>query len=406
MKPGVAPRVAAADNIRRIVDEGAYSNVLLDQPGTQQGRDRATTQRLTLETLRWLPLIDFRIAAMSERKIESLDANVVNPVRVALTELHLGGDAHGVVDSAVEAVRVLGAGRASGFVNALCRRASSGDVPTPPEPDRTALEQGMPPWIWSRLAAVFGDGRAGELVDALNRPAPLAIRLRRSVPGAAGEPVAGISSARTMPSRRDVTALGDAAVVMDPASTGVALAVEVRPGDRVLDVAAAPGNKTSALWDAMDARGLLVAVDAHPRRTKRAQRRMRKLGVGAAWLTADGVRPPFPPQSFDRVLLDAPCTGLGTLRRRPEIKLRLDPESPRRMGELQRRLLEASLDLVKPTGRVVYSACTFFAEETVDVVAGLGAGPANLPGERYGDGTLLAPDTTGTDGMFVAVIDR
>ncbi len=402
---GVATRVAAAENLHRILGEGAHSNVLLDQPGEFQGRDRAVVQRLTLDTLRWLPLVDWRIEAMAERNPADLDPKVRTVVRIALTELHLGGDPHGVVNSAVEATRVLGMGRATGFVNAICRRFARGDVPQPPEAIRPALELGSPPWIWDSLAALFGSAETAALIAALNEPAPIGIRLRGNVHDPPGEGVPGIPGARLLSDRREVVNLGSAAMVMDPASTAVVDAVEARPGDRVLDVAAAPGNKTAALWDAMESEGLLVAADAHSRRTKRARRRMQRLDVGATWVTADGARPPFRIGTFDRILLDAPCTGLGTVRRRPEIKLRLDPSAPKRMGEMQRGLLEASLPLLRPGGRLVYSVCTMFAEETVEVIAGLDAQPPDLPGMRLGDGVLMAPHLTNTDGMFVAVID-
>ena len=120
---------------------------------------------------------------------------------------------------------------------------------------------------------------------------------------------------------------------------------------------------------------------------------------------ADALQPPL--ASMDGVLLDAPCTGLGTLRRRPEIKHRLAANAPFDAGKRQRAMLDAALALLAPGGRLVYSVCTVFAEETVDVVAGRrGRAPADLPGRPFGDGLLLSPHTTGTDGMFICVFDR
>ncbi len=194
--------------------------------------------------------------------------------------------------------------------------------------------------------------------------------------------------------------------VIDPSSTAVAAAVGAEPGMRVLDIGAAPGGKTASLWDAMAGDGSLVALDKSPPRLRRMERRMERLGVGAAFVAADGRRPPLRPASFDRVLLDAPCTGLGTLRRRPEIRHRIAEDDPAALGVLQRELLDAALGLVRPGGRLVYSVCTLFAEETTAVVAGSGAvPPAGLPGEVSGSGLLLAPHLTGTDGMFIAVVE-
>jgi 16S rRNA (cytosine967-C5)-methyltransferase len=123
-------------------------------------------------------------------------------------------------------------------------------------------------------------------------------------------------------------------------------------------------------------------------------------------VVADGRRAPFGAGSFDRVLLDAPCSGLGTLRRHPEIRHRITREGVLRLAGVQKELLEAALSLAAPGGRVVYSVCTITPEETQAVVAGKGARPPEgLPGRRFGDGWLMTPDAGPLDGMFVAVID-
>ena len=121
-------------------------------------------------------------------------------------------------------------------------------------------------------------------------------------------------------------------------------------------------------------------------------------------MNADGRDTGLAPGIWDRVLLDAPCTGLGTLRRRPEIRHRVQPADPAQLGGLQTELLEAAVALLAPGGRLVYSVCTIFAEETVDVVAGFDGVAPELPGDIWGGGRLLGPDTTETDGMFISVI--
>jgi 16S rRNA (cytosine967-C5)-methyltransferase len=123
-------------------------------------------------------------------------------------------------------------------------------------------------------------------------------------------------------------------------------------------------------------------------------------------MIGDAVRPPLRSGGFDRVLLDAPCSGLGTLRRRPEIRHRVTPDRINDLADLQKRMLASALGLVAPGGRLVYSVCTVVPAETVDVVKGSGAHPPEgLPGRVWGDGLLLAPHLTGTDGMFIALID-
>ncbi|MCL1595176.1 MAG: rRNA cytosine-C5-methyltransferase, partial [Actinomycetia bacterium] len=124
------------------------------------------------------------------------------------------------------------------------------------------------------------------------------------------------------------------------------------------------------------------------------------------WLVADAAKPPFRSSSFDRVLLDAPCTGLGTLRRRPEIRYRMDPDAPDRYGKMQRSMLQQAVGLLRQGGRLVYSVCTVFPEETIDVVANMGFhAPEHSIAEPWGDGVLFTPHLTRTDGMFIAVFD-
>lgn len=403
MKRGVADRLRAAELVTRVTDGGAHSNVLVDRTAGIDEAARATVTRLTMDTLRWMPLVDVRLDGASSRPLGDLDPMVRSVLRVAVTELLTGGAPHAAVDSAVEAVREARIARAAGFVNAVLRRVAAGlDVPSP---DRTG-EATTPPWIWERLASAWGADEAEAFLAAALAPAAIGVRLR---PGSApmGKPVPGIRSAAWLTSRAEAVAAAADVVVMDPASTAVALAVQAAPGMSVLDVAAAPGNKTGALWDAIGGEGLLVAADRHPRRSRSAIARLRRLGMTPSWVIADGARPPFRLGSFDRVLVDAPCTGLGTLRRRPEIKLRLDPAAPETLGAIQRTILESTLPLVGDGGRLIYAACTVFPEETVDIAAAFGGRPPDdLPGRRWGDGVLLAPHLTGTDGMFVTAFDR
>lgn len=402
MKPGVATRLRAAELVERVLGDGEHSNVMLATADDLTAENRAAIQRLVLDTLRWLPRTDAVLGVVSSRPLAKLDPIVRNGLRVGVTELHLGGAHHGVVDSTVEAVRRGGAPRAAGFVNAVLRRVTRGETPDDlPHP----LAVGCPPWIFDRLAAAWGHEDAEAYLAATMLPAAIGVRMRPGAPTPA-EPAVGIPGAGHVGSREEVVAAEGKLVVMDPASTAVVLAVGAGSGQAVLDVAAAPGNKTAALWDEMDGKGVLVAMDRSPHRLRIAAHRMHQMGVHAEWMLADGTRPPLRARSFDRILLDAPCTGLGTLRRRPEIKLRLDTTSPERMAAVQRRLLAAALPLLKPGGRLVYSVCTVFPEETIELAAEFGGRPPEgLPGRIWEGGLLLAPHLTGTDAMFISVMD-
>ncbi len=340
MKPGVAARREAAALLARITDDGAHSNVLLDRDLAVPAGQRPTTHRLVMDTLRQLPWADHVLAGASRIAVTDLDRDVRAALRVGITELLLGGDPHGVVDSTVEVVRSLGAGRAAGFTNAVLRTVAG----APHEPPDPATGLGVPGWIRDRLVEQWSPSEADAFLAASLLPAPIAVRQRPGGTPPPGEPLPGIAGAWVVPSR-------DAAAgspVMDAASTAVASALGAEPGHRVLDVAAAPGNKTLAIADAMTGSGTLVATDRSRRRVVTARKRLVTSGADhVGWVIADGSQPPFAPATFDRILVDAPCTGLGTVRRRPEIKLRLDEGSPDRMAALQRGLLAASVPLLR-----------------------------------------------------------
>ena len=193
----------------------------------------------------------------------------------------------------------------------------------------------------------------------------------------------------------------------DAASTAVGLALGSQPGERVLDMAAAPGGKTLHLWDLAGGEAEVVALDRHRRRLRSAQARLAESGATPIWINGDGRRLPFAEGVFDAVLVDAPCTGLGTLRRRPEIAMRLAEDSPGKLGVQQAKMLAEAWRVTRPRGRIVYSVCTVFPAETVDIVADYPASaPVGLPGRLWGKGLLLAPHVTGTDGMFISRIER
>ncbi len=407
MKRGVRTRVVAAEILTRIIDEGAYSNVVI-RTGTNdlEHRDSVFVQRLVYTAIRYLRRIDRTIETYANR---TPDAAVLPVLRIGVGEiLFTDGDTYAAVDSAVEAVRELGSPRAAGFVNGLLRTvARRGEPDLPSGDDGEALRLGVPAWLYRELAAGLGAGEAQRFLEASNEPARVGVRDRAGLePGVAIE---GIESAYLVDDIGDFTSEITAGqiVIADPSSTAVAAALDPQPGERVLDLAAAPGGKTLHLWDLMNGEGMLVAMDRHARRTATARRRLNRSGAAVHWVVGDAAAPPFAPASFDRILLDAPCTGLGTLRRRPEIRHRLTPESAGNAAAAQRAMLEAATRLLRPGGRLVYSVCTVTPDETTAVVAGMGSNaPAGVPGLPLAGGILLAPHVTGSDGMFIAVIDR
>jgi 16S rRNA (cytosine967-C5)-methyltransferase len=398
-------RAMAAGILIRIRDEGAYSNVLLPQATKDlRGPDRAFVYSLVTGALRRLRLVDEVIEAVTGRKLADLDPEVSAVLEVAIAEMITDdrGNVYATVNESVEAIKHLDRPRAARLVNGVLRGLDRKGLPELPR--NPARDVSVPDWIVQVLITDHGREEAIELLDGLRNIAPtVSVRVRPGAPVPEGSiPIAGISDTYGLTGRpRAVPGV----VFADGASSAVAQAVAPRPGERVLDMAAAPGGKTMSLWDQSNGQATIVAMDRHRRRLLSAKRRLDKETVYPDWMVADAATTPFADSVFDAVLLDAPCTGLGTLRRRPEIAMRLDGKSPNRMAAQQRAMLAEAWRVTRPGGRIIYSVCTVFAAETVDVIADYPAAlPADLPGKQWGSGLLLAPHLTGTDGMFVAAI--
>jgi 16S rRNA (cytosine967-C5)-methyltransferase len=276
------------------------------------------------------------------------------------------------VSATVEVVR--GPGRS--VVNAVLRRVATdlGRGPVAwPDP---ATQLSYPDWIVARLARDLGPTSARAALTAMNRPASMTVR--------------------------------PDGYIQDRASQLVAAHVGARPGERILDVCAAPGGKATAL--AASDPALVVAADLAPDRAATVAANAARLdAVDLAVVVADGVVPPWRPASFDRVLVDAPCSGLGVLRRRPDARWRVQPGDVPRLAGLQRRLLSASVSLVRPGGLLVYSVCTLSREETRGIDGWLARTepdleplpPPGAPWQPAGRGALLVPQAADTDGMYV-----
>ncbi len=394
-------RALAARSLDRVLNEGAYSNVVVANQAVAEQADRRLYQRLVFESLRYLPAIDEAIDRATSRRLDRIQRDVLAVLRIATAEVrYLSRPPHSAVSGAVEAVREIGKPKAAGFVNGVMR-AVVRDLD-----DSVASERylGMPRWLYDRLVSVLGDD-ADAFITASNTPPRTGIRSRDGQQRGEASDIEGAAYMEHHASVGDLVVAG-ALDVIDPASVAVVNALDVDIGDRVLDLAAAPGGKTRAIVDRIAPDGHVIACDIHVRRLWRAERRSRALS-NVTWIVADATSSPFRDATFDKILLDAPCTGVGTLRRRPEIRYRIDEEAPSRYGALQRLMLKNALRLLQRGGRLVYSVCTLFPEETSDVVADLGAvRPSESTGIPWGDGSLLAPHITGTDGMFIAVFDR
>jgi 16S rRNA (cytosine967-C5)-methyltransferase len=369
------------DVLERIESDGAYANLVLPKVLARSDldeRDRRFVTDLVYGTTRMRRACDYLVDRFLAKPPTG---RVRNALRLGAYQIAFAGvPAHAAV---AETVAVTPR-PARGLVNAVLRRVADAGPPGEAAWPDDATRLSVPDWVLDRLAADLGRDRALAALAAMDE-APTAVE------------------------RPD-------GYVQDPASQQVAAAVGAGPGDLVLDLCAAPGGKATALA-AAGAR--VVAGDVRQRRAGLVLANGRRLGLDDHLFVAvaDGTRPPFRPGTFDRLLVDAPCSGLGTLRRRPDLRWRVEPGSIDDLAGLQRRLLAQAADLVRPGGTLVYSVCTLTAAETIgvdswlvehrpdlvpDLPAGAGGGGVAGPGpgwEPWGRGALLLPQAQGTDGM-------
>ncbi len=361
-------RRVAVEALVRIDTDGAYANLLLPQLLARSGlseRDRAFATELVYGTTRHRRACDWFVDRFA---LGDLDPAVRASLRLGTYQLRmLGTPPHAAVSATVDTVPR----RARGLVNAVLRKIAGADDAWPSD----AVRLSYPDWMVDRVSADLG-------IDVAHAA------------------LASMNGAASAVERAD-------GYVQDLASQWVAEAVGAIDGERVLDLCAAPGGKATLM---VGSGATVVAADLRSSRVGLLVENRDRLGVVAARLptvVADGTRPPFLPASFDRVLVDAPCSGLGSLRRRPDARWRIDAEAPARLAALQVRLLAAAAELVAPGGTLVYSVCTLTAVETTSVAEAFGASHpgwtvADVPGDpwqRWGSGAILLPQAVGTDGM-------
>jgi 16S rRNA (cytosine967-C5)-methyltransferase len=412
------------------VEDGAFSNVVVPaslRTSGLAGRDRAFATDLVYGTLREQRRLDALLAPAVDRPIADLDPPVRAALRTGAYQLVHGAPPHAAVGETVAATPR----RARGFVNAVLRRVA-GSGPPWPEPADLATRLSYPDWIVDERRALVGDGPPLESVLAAgNRPAGVTLRPnpRRANGDAVAAELAGSGAAvargALVPEAVLVRRAGDPAVLpvvaegratpQDQASQAVIGIVDAGPGERVLDVAAAPGGKATGLAERIGDAGLVVAADLDGGRLRLVARAAERLGLAnVSLLRSDGRRLPLRPRTVDAALVDAPCSGLGVLRRRPEARWRTRRESVPVLAELQRELLREAAGVVRPGGRLVYSVCTLTATETIGVAEwAVGALDGFVPAARppapwrpHGAGALLLPDAADSDGMFVLTLQR
>ncbi|HUZ46527.1 MAG TPA: 16S rRNA (cytosine(967)-C(5))-methyltransferase RsmB [Terriglobia bacterium] len=446
----VSPARQAAFEILVQVDAGkAFAADLLEgrKAATLSDADRALATEIVMGVLRWRGEIDFRLEQLSGKTIASFDREVATALRMGVYQIAFLEKIpkSAAVNESVELTKLARKRSASGLVNAVLRKCEPSQVQpggNKSERGKAALadaERTVPSWLFERWEKNYGRDAAASLAVASTQvpstnlrttslcQEPALVEERLAEKGIAvrkGRYAAGALVVQSGKGMNSQVAMEMGLAIQDEASQLVASLVAVRPGQQVLDLAAAPGMKTSLLADAI-AGGLLVACDTNRTRLCTMRKLLPRLTTNLKpiqFVQLDASQElPFR-QTFDRILVDAPCSGTGTLARNPEIKWRLAPEDLARLAGLQSRIFRNALDLLAPGGRLVYATCSLEPEENEKVVESV---LPEFPGcrllarrELSEEFPTLAslfdsrgyfhtrPDPNGTDGFFAAVITR
>lgn len=415
-------RRVALQALRRVGEDEAWSTVAVPAAvaALPDQRDRAFASHLAYEALRWQGTLDHLLADHCRRPLGDVEPALLRVLRLGALQLwHSDVPPHAAVQTSVELARETVPARradgAAGFVNgvlrALSRALADGGPRWPSDPrDRTALTTGHPRWVVDDLADRHGLARAAAILAADSDPAGLTLRARDDRDELLAElHAAGIraTAGRHAPEAVHVQGIDPRSLPavsqgrarpQDEASMLVVHAARVAPGDRVLDLCAGPGGKTTHLATLAGPSGHVTAVELHEHRARQVAEAADRMDVAVDVRTGDATDPPLDPgERFDVVLVDAPCTGLGVGRRRPEVRWRRQPADVPALAALQRSLLGEAGRWLAAGGRLVYAVCTWTGAETHQVVD-----RATPPGLVCTSRRQLLPDADGTDGMFIA----
>ena len=435
------PRDVAALVLARVDKEGSYASAALeaelDRAVQLDARDRALATELVYGSLRVLPWLSANIERFAPRGTKSLDARVRAHLLVAAYQLFfMRVPAFAAVSEAVGAIRTARGPRVAAFANAVLRKVAAQAASFDDAGRGQAIVESAPPWLREALERAVGadDARAflacgGDAPAVVMRVERLEERdawiekLRAAAPHGSFEagrvsPAAILARGAGKPQKLPGWAEGAWAIQEEGAQLA-GLALGAREGERVLDACAGRGNKTATLARAVGPLGAVDACDVSPAKLERLAIELARLGLrtratfAVDWTVGAGdVQGPY-----DRVLVDAPCTGVGTLRRRPEIALRREGADLAALARAQVAIASRAAEQVRPGGSLVYVVCSVLREECEDVVQALAAAspslqpaPFDAPAARAvaGDAPAfrLLPHVHGTDGYFVARFTR
>lgn len=399
--PIAPPRRLALDVLNRLDRTDALLDPIMEQVQAEnpfsEGRDRSLFQHLVYGVLRWRGRIDWIVGHFSKTPLKKIDPSILNIIRIGLFQvLFLDRiPVSAAVNTAVEMAKQQAPPWVVRFVNGLLRNAAANHATVPfpdpeKEPDRyLAAHQSFPRWMIRRWISRFGAVETELLCSAVNRIPPITIRTN-TAKTSRDDLAAALSdftqNLRKAPQAPDGISFFRPSVpicelpwfreggfqVQDEAAQLVGLLLSVEPGQKVLDACAGLGGKTGHIAQLMENKGTLVALDRDAGKLARLETEMRRLGIGIVRTKAlDLESPPTkprPPDRFDRILLDAPCSGLGVIRRNPDAKWKTGKKALARFARRQQRFLSRLAELVSPSGILVYSVCSMETEETDQVV--------------------------------------
>ena len=393
-------RRVAYEVLLRVFEQDAYADrVFRTAAEGLDERERAFAQRLAYGAVQRMRTLDYAIDTLGKRPVRKLDPPVRAALRLGAYQVgYTDTPPHAAANESVELVRRAKLERAVPFTNAVMRRLTEGmgtllrTLPDGP------LKESYPDWIFETWVRDLGYDDALALMRAGNEPLETAIRVVR------GEPPVG-AEATDVPGAYRIDRVGDLAVAegriwpQSRASQLAGLVVGSQDGERVLDVCSAPGGKATQL------RGDVTAVELDPNRASELRANIQLLGAtNVTVVEADGTKLPAELQSYDRALVDAPCSGLGVMSQRPDLRWRAKP-----LPELQLALLRSAAERVRPGGTIVYSVCTINADENEAIVDASGLETQPLGGEwpqyahpRRPEFLLTLPHVHGTSGFFIA----
>lgn len=391
-----AARKVAFETLRLVQSENAYATDVLHAAlrGDIGAADAALATELTLGVLRWQGLLDFLLERLLNKPLDRLDLAVALALRMGLYQLRFLRriPPRAAVNESVEMVKRARKASAAALVNAVLRKAAA-ESATPadafiplalPPATRLSLLYSHPQWIVDRWLARFGESRTGALLDANNRTPMLSIAPRdpRQTEEIAGELAGdGLRTERPVLVKSAWAVKGGSVTrtsafregrisIQDEASQTIPLLLDVHSGNSVLDLCAAPGGKTAALARAAGHGARIVAADLHRRRLRDMGAQFERAGVRNVLLAQLDATQTLPfAMQFDRVLVDAPCSGTGTLARHPEIRWRLQPRQIDELHGLQVAILRKAAESLITGGRLVYSTCSLEREENEEVAA-------------------------------------